>query len=94
VVLRSYVIGAAHMAFGLVTSEALSVDADGDVHDLTIRSFGVVRAADVPAVDVRVEPGDGPPLPVSDAAFVAVATAVWLAQGCPPDLPSGNLQLR
>ena len=93
VVLRSYVIGAAHMAFGLVTSESLSVDADGDVHDLTIRSFGVVRAADFPPVDVRVDPGDGRPVRVSDAAFVAVAAAVWLAQGCPPDLPSGNLHL-
>lgn len=93
VVLRSFVIGAAHMAFGLVTSEALSVDVDGEVHDLTIRSFGVVRAADVPPVDVRIEPTPGPPVRASDAAFVAVAAAVWLAQGCPTDLPSGNLHL-
>jgi len=88
VVLRSYVIGAAHMAFGLVTSEGLSVDTDGTVHDLTIRSFGVVRASDLPPVEVSVLPGEGPPLAASDAAFAAVASAVWLARGCPPDLPS------
>ena len=90
VVLRSYVIGAAHMAFGLITSEGLSVAPDGGVGDLTIRSFGVVRAADVPPIEVHVEPESGPPVRVSDAAFAAVAAAVWLAQGCPSDLPSGT----
>ena len=51
VVLRSYCIGAAHMALGWVTSEGLAVDDDGDVIDLTIRSFGILRAADMPPVD-------------------------------------------
>ena len=37
VVLRSYCIGAAHMALGWVASEGLAVDADGEPLDLTIR---------------------------------------------------------
>ena len=44
VVLRSYAVGAAHMALGWVLNEALTVDPEtGEIHDLTIRSFGVVR---------------------------------------------------
>ena len=78
------------MAFGMVTSEALTVDDDGDVHDLTIRSFGVPRAVDTPPIDVEVIDADGPPVNGSDAAFVAVAAALWLHQGCPPELPSGS----
>lgn len=88
VVLRSYAIGAAHMAYGWVTSEALTVDADGVVHDLTIRSFGVPRAVDTPPVDVEVVAGDGPPVNGSDAVFAAVAAAVWLHQGGPTDWPT------
>ena len=37
IVLRSYAIGAVHMALGWVTSEGLSVDEDGMISDLTIR---------------------------------------------------------
>jgi len=87
VVLRSYCIGAAHMAFGWVTSEGLAVDGDGAVHDLTIRSFGVVLALDTPEIDVEIVHDDGPPVNGSDAVFVAVATALWVERGCPPDLP-------
>jgi xanthine dehydrogenase small subunit len=88
-VLRSYCIGAAHMALGWVTSEGLTVDAEGVVHDLTIRSFGVLRAADTPPIVVEIEPDDGPPVNGSDAVFAAVAAAVWLHQGAPPDWPTG-----
>jgi hypothetical protein len=87
VALRSYCTGAAHMALGWVTSEGLAVDADGTVHDLTIRSFGIVRAADTPVIEVDIEPDTGPPVNGSDAVFAAVAAAVWVARGCPPDLP-------
>ena len=46
VVLRSYAIGAAHMALGWVLTESIAVDpSTGEVHDLTIRSFGIIRAA-------------------------------------------------
>jgi aerobic-type carbon monoxide dehydrogenase small subunit (CoxS/CutS family) len=81
VVLRSYSIGAAHMALGWVLSEGIAVDPDtGEVHDLTIRSFGVIRAKDTPAIDVSVVADDGEPCPrASDAVFAAVAAATWNA---------------
>ena len=88
VVLRSYCIGAAHMAYSLVTSEAIAVDGDGAVADLTVRSFGVVPAARTPAVHVRITPSDAEPVNGSDAVFVAVAAATWLARGCPPTWPT------
>lgn len=87
-VLRSYAIGAAHMAFGWVTSEGLAVDADGEVHDLTIRSFGIPRAVDTPPIDVEIDATPGEPVNGSDAAFAAVAAAVWRHQGCPTDWPT------
>ncbi|MGZ4756274.1 MAG: 2Fe-2S iron-sulfur cluster-binding protein [Acidimicrobiia bacterium] len=81
VALRSYVIGAAHMALGWVLSEGLAVDPEsGEVHDLTIRSFGVIRAKDTPPIEVTVVDDPGPPLPrVSDAVFAAVAASTWNA---------------
>jgi aerobic-type carbon monoxide dehydrogenase small subunit (CoxS/CutS family) len=88
VVLRSYCVGAAHQALGWVTSEGLAVADDGEVHDLTIRSFGVLRAVDMVPVDIEVERGSGPPVRGSDAVFAGVAGAVWVAQGCPPDWPT------
>jgi CO/xanthine dehydrogenase Mo-binding subunit len=90
-VLRSYAIGAAHMALGWVCTESLAVDPDtGDVHDLTIRSFGVIRAKNVPAVDVEIVADDAPPRErSSDAVFAAVAAATWnalaRAEGKRPD---------
>ena len=89
VVLRSYCVGAAHMAWSWITSEGLSVDADGTVHDLTIRSFGIVRATETPAIAIEVVPADGEPVNGSDAVFAAVAAATWRHLGCPPDLPGG-----
>ncbi|MGN6694099.1 MAG: 2Fe-2S iron-sulfur cluster-binding protein [Aquihabitans sp.] len=88
VVLRSYAIGAAHMAFGWITSEGLAVDPDGTVHDLTIRSFGIPRAVDTPPIDVEIDATPGPAVNGSDAVFAAVAAAVWLHQGRPQDLPT------
>lgn len=90
VVLRSYCTGAAHMALSWVTSEALTVDEAGDVHDLTIRSFGVLRAKDTPPIEVEIEPSDAAPVRASDAVFVAVAAAAWLHLGCPTDWPTGD----
>jgi CO/xanthine dehydrogenase Mo-binding subunit len=90
VVLRSYVYGAVHMALGWVCSEAIAVDADGVPEDLTIRSFGILRARDVPPVTVTIEGADppGPAVNASDAAFAAVAAATWMAQGRPPRWPT------
>lgn len=88
VVLRSYVIGAAHAAVSWVTSEKLAVDPDtGEVLDLTIRSFGVLRPKDSPRVDVTVAPSERDPVAVSPAVFCAVAAAAWTALGCPAVLP-------
>ncbi len=87
VVLRSYAIGAAHMALGWVRSEGLAVDADGMVHDLTIRSFGALRAVDTPPIIVTIETDDGPPVNGSDAVFAAVAAAAWRLAGFAPAWP-------
>lgn len=88
VVLRSYVVGAAHQALGWVRSEGISVDAEGEVHDLTIRSFGILRAVDMPPVHVTIAPSERPPVRGSDAAFAAVAAAVWRHDGYPSRWPS------
>ena len=85
---RSYCIGAAHMAYSWVTSEALSVDQSGEVQDLTVRSFGVLRSSDTPEIEI-ISVGDGPNLAAGDAVFAAVAAATWLNRGCPSDLPTG-----
>src|SRR5260370_17553329 len=78
------------MALGWVLSEGIAVDPDtGEVHDLTIRSFGVIRAKDTPAIDVTVVADDGAPRPrSSDAVFAAVPAPAWngvpRAGGAPP----------
>jgi aerobic-type carbon monoxide dehydrogenase small subunit (CoxS/CutS family) len=89
VVLRSYCIGATHMALGWVRSEGLMVDDDGIVHDLTVRSFGIIRPDDMPHVEVTIE-GEGRPVNGSDAVFAAVAAAEWIRQGYPQDWPTGG----
>ena len=87
-VLRSYCTGAAHMAYSWVTSESLGVDPDGIVHDLTVRSFGIVSAAQMPAVEVEIVDDGSEPVNGSDAVFAAVAAAVWIHRGCPPVWPT------
>jgi xanthine dehydrogenase small subunit len=86
-VLRSYCIGATHMALGWVTSEGLSVDEQGRPQDLTVRSFGVLRAVDTPPISVEIEPSDGDPVNGSDAVFAAVAAAAWARSGWAPAWP-------
>lgn len=89
VVLRSYVIGAAHMAAGMVCSEALAVDGEGTVHDLTIRSFGILAASQMPEVRVVLDPlgCTGEPRAVSEAVFTSVAATVWAHHGFGPAWP-------
>ncbi|WP_420446960.1 hypothetical protein [Candidatus Poriferisodalis sp.] len=84
VTLRSYTIGATHMAWSWVTSESLSVDKSGEVQDLTIRSFEIARSADTPNIEVKIEPSQGIPVPAGEAVFAAVAAATWLSAGAPP----------
>jgi len=88
-VLRSYSVGAAHMGWSWVTAESLAVDDEGTVHDLTVRSLGIVRATETPPIEVVVEPDDGPPVNGSDAVFAAVAAATWLTRGAPEAWPTG-----
>ncbi len=88
VVLRSYCIGAAHMALGWVRSEGIAVDAAGEPHDLTIRSFGILRAVDMPPVTVEIAPDDRPAVNGSDAVFAAVAAAAWRHLGFPAAWPA------
>ena len=87
VVLRSYAIGAAHMGLGWVRSEGLALGADGVPLDLTIRSFGVLRAVDTPRIEVTVVDDDRDPMNGSDAVFAAVAAAAWRHAGHPPRWP-------
>ena len=99
VVLRSYSVGAAHMALGWVLTEGIAVDpVTGEVHDLTIRSFGVIRAKDTPPIDVEIVDDAGPALArSSDAVFAAVGggdverarpcRAARVPSGSPPGTP-------
>lgn len=89
-VLRSYCIGATHMALGWVCSERIAVDPEtGEVLDLTIRSFGILPAKEMPSVEVEIVESAGPPLGrASDAVFAAVAAATWNALGRPETLPA------
>jgi len=90
VVLRSYAIGAAHMALGWVTGEGLAVDdGTGEIHDLTIRSFGVLRSAETPPITVTIVDDPAPARARStDAVFAAVAAATWNALGRPVTFPA------
>lgn len=88
VVLRSYCIGAAHMAYSWVRSEALRLDGDGVPADLTIRSFGIVKAADTPHISVDIIDSDREPVNGSDAVFAAVAAATWAADRLTPRWPT------
>jgi aerobic-type carbon monoxide dehydrogenase small subunit (CoxS/CutS family) len=87
-VLRSYCIGATHMALGWVRSEGITVGDDGVPLDLTMRSFGLLRAVDTPAITVTIEPSDREPVNGSDVVFAAVAAAAWRAGGHAPRWPT------
>ncbi len=88
VVLRSYVLGAVHQALGWVLTERIGVDPlTGEVHDLTIRSFAILRARHMPRVHIEIVDGDGPPrAQSSDAVFAAVAAACWNALAVAEDV--------
>jgi CO/xanthine dehydrogenase Mo-binding subunit len=91
VTLRSYATGAAHMALGWVCSEGIAVGEDGVPTDLTIRSFGILRARDTPPIHIEIdgETARGQdPVNGSDAVFAAVAAATWIAQGLPSRWPT------
>jgi xanthine dehydrogenase small subunit len=86
--LRSYVLGAVHQGLGLVWSEGIAVDEAGEPVDLTIRSFGILAAREMPEVEVILHPEDRWPVNGSDAVFAATAAAAWIAEGTPPAWPT------
>ncbi|MFZ0251570.1 MAG: hypothetical protein WAL61_16625, partial [Acidimicrobiales bacterium] len=88
VTLRSYALGAVHQALGMVWSEGIAVDGTGEPVDLTIRSFGILAARDMPEVTVRLHEEDGWPVNGSDAVFVATLAAAWIAEGLPGRWPT------
>jgi hypothetical protein len=88
VTLRSYAIGAVHQALGMVWSEGIAVDESGAPVDLTIRSFGILAARDMPEVTVRLHEEDGWPVNGSDAVFAATLAAAWIAEGLPGRWPT------
>ncbi len=89
VVLRSYCVGAAHQALGAVWSEGIAIGPDGVPNDLTIRSFGILRAVDTPEIDVEIDrAAAGPPVNGSDAVLVAVARAAWANEDFAPRWPT------
>jgi aerobic-type carbon monoxide dehydrogenase small subunit (CoxS/CutS family) len=90
VVLRSYCIGAAHMALGWVRSEGIAVDEHGAPVDLTIRSFGILRAVDTPHIEIAIQDDDSDPVNGSDAVFAAVALAAWAATAWHEKWPTGR----
>jgi hypothetical protein len=94
VTLRSYALGAVHQALGLVWSEGIAVDEAGEPVDLTIRSFGILAARDMPDVAVTVHDGDGWPVNGSDAVFVATLAAAWRAEGLPARWPTRRAAVR
>jgi xanthine dehydrogenase small subunit len=88
VTLRSYVVGAVHQALGLVWSEGIAVDEAGVPLDLTIRSFGILAAREMPQVEVTLHEDDRWPVNGSDAVFAATVAAAWIAEGLPPRWPT------
>jgi hypothetical protein len=94
VTLRSYVLGAVHQALGLVWSEGIAVDSDGAPLDLTIRSFGILAARDMPHVEVILHPDDCWPVNGSDAVFAATLAAAWRADGLPSTWPTRRQRAR
>jgi len=88
VVLRSYCVGAAHQALGWVTSEGIAVDAAGVAEDLTIRSFGVIRARDMPAVRVSIA-APGTPAPTATGRPEQGPPGRARAREAPPREPVG-----
>ncbi|HWF15261.1 MAG TPA: 2Fe-2S iron-sulfur cluster-binding protein [Acidimicrobiales bacterium] len=94
VTLRSYALGAVHQALGMVWSEGIAVDDAGDPVDLTIRSFGILAARDMPEVVIKLHEDDGWPVNGSDPVFVATLAAAWIAEGLPPAWPTRRAVVR
>ena len=75
-------------------SEGIAVNEAGEPVDLTIRSFGILAAKDMPEVNVTVHEQDTWPVNGSDAVFVATLAAAWAAEGLPPGWPTRRAAVR
>jgi CO/xanthine dehydrogenase Mo-binding subunit len=79
------------MALSWLSREGIAVDEAGVVHDLTIRSFGVLRAVDTPPIEVEVVPSDRRPVRGGGRGRSRRwRRAAWLHVGCPADWPTGT----
>jgi len=72
----------------MVWIEGIALDTAGVPVDLTIRSFGILAARDMPDVTIRLHEEDGQPVNGSDAVFVATLAAAWVAEGLPGRWPT------
>jgi len=88
VTLTSYATGAVHHALGMVRSEGIAVGEDGEVHDLTIRSFGCLSAAETPRIHVTIASDERAPRAVGTAVFAATLAAAWRADALVPTWPT------
>jgi hypothetical protein len=77
-----------------VWSEGIAVDEAGEPVDLTIRSFGILAARDVPAVAVALHGDERWPVNGSDAVFVATLAAAWVREGFPSRWPTRRAAIR
>ena len=89
VTLRSYCIGAVHMALGQVWTEGIAVGEDGGPLDLTFRSFGLLRPGQIPPCEVRILPSTASPARASDCVYAACLAAAWAAAGTAESWPTG-----
>lgn len=87
ITLRSYVIGAVHHGLGMVRSEGIAVDEGGEIHDLTIRSFGIIGPQAMPPVEVEITETKSVSVPVGVAVMAATMAAAWTQAGQPPSWP-------
>ncbi|MEI8049877.1 MAG: 2Fe-2S iron-sulfur cluster-binding protein [Actinomycetes bacterium] len=88
ITLRSYAIGAAHQGLSLVRSEGIAVDTSGVIHDLTIRSFGILTASQTPPIAVTLLDDDRPAVACGVAVMAATMAAAWIHAGTPPAWPT------
>ena len=76
--------GAVHMGLGYALTEGFPVDGDGRPKNDTLRSLGIIRSKDMPAVDVRLVESPQPDAPygikgVGEIGLVPTAGAVAAA---------------
>ena len=65
----------------MVLSEGIALDENGEVLDLTIRSFGVLSAAQMPPVNVTLEKDESEPVACGVVVMAAAMAACWLDAG-------------